>query len=84
MEMLWWHGRLARANQLRGLDVRAGSGFRSQERVVSSGFCPDARRDEGAYSQKSVTEEQRSGRAKDTESAPPDLMKPLLVKGIAS
>jgi hypothetical protein len=39
--------------------------------VVSSGFCPDARRDEGAYPKKSVTKEQRSCRAKDTESAPP-------------
>ena len=54
------------------------SGFISPEREVSSGFCPDARHDEGAYSQKSVTEEQRSVRAKDTENAPPDLMKPLL------
>jgi len=27
-----------------------------------------------------MTEEQRSDRAKDTESAPPDLMKPLLEK----
>jgi hypothetical protein len=57
---------------------KLGSGFISQARVVLSGFCPDARRDEGAYSQKSVTEEQRSGRAKDTENVPPDLMKPLL------
>jgi len=52
--------------------------FISQERAVSSGFCPDARRDEGAYSQGSVTEEQRSVRTKDTENAPADLMKPLL------
>ena len=59
---------------------RFRSGFISQEREVSSGFCQEARHDEEAYSQKSVTEEQRSVRAKDTETAPPDLMKPLLVK----
>jgi hypothetical protein len=42
-------------------------------RVDFEGFWPDARRDVGAYPQRSVTEEQRSSRSKDPKDTAADL-----------
>ena len=51
---------------------RLRSGFISSEAASSSGFLPLPRRDEGAYPQGSVTEEQRRQGQKAAEMAPPN------------
>src|SRR5438067_1644949 len=60
------------------------SGFINPNEAVSSEFWPAARRDEGAYPQRSVSEEQRSRRPKDAENDHSDLMKPLLGNDVRS